>query len=149
LFIFAAQLTFTRIWRCHYAQHPKLRGRKIDGLRDSLVKILSDFNLQKELLKGCTDILTTDVVGLLQKLNRQQKRAISLNPEETFCQQCQSSLTSIGAFLFLSKENLVGCKFPPSPAADVSPCPRLFNSCETERVVWHLPLQPRLLLHMS
>lgn len=78
------------------AQHPKLRGRKIDGLRDSLVKILSDFNLQKELLKGCTDILTTDVVGLLQKLSRQQKRAIAFKPEETFCEQCQSSLTSIG-----------------------------------------------------
>eukprot|EP00058_Branchiostoma_floridae_P023305 XP_002608795.1 hypothetical protein BRAFLDRAFT_125598 [Branchiostoma floridae] len=51
-------------------------GLEIPGLRDSLVKILQDFNLQISLREGCKKILVSDCYTLMSRLNRQQKRGL-------------------------------------------------------------------------
>ncbi|XP_071956402.1 vacuolar protein sorting-associated protein 41 homolog [Antedon mediterranea] len=50
-------------------------GLEIEGLRDSLVKILQDFNLQMSLREGCKRILVSDCFSLMDRLNKVQKRA--------------------------------------------------------------------------
>ncbi|KAH6937838.1 hypothetical protein HPB50_004636 [Hyalomma asiaticum] len=50
----------------------------IPQLRDSLVKIMRDYNLQISLREGCKKILVSDCIGLLQKLHRQQSRGIAI-----------------------------------------------------------------------
>lgn len=68
---------------------------EIPGLRDSLVKILQDYNLQIELRKGCRDILTTDSVMLLRKLNKMQKQGMHQLPGHQ-CLLCHVRIDSIG-----------------------------------------------------
>lgn len=53
-------------------------GVHIERLRDRLVKIISDYNLQMSLREGCNVILTADVVSLEEKLNRGQCRAMKV-----------------------------------------------------------------------
>eukprot|EP01147_Barroeca_monosierra_P010563 gene10563-2687_t len=81
---------------CKIIERSDLRGRVIEGLRDSLVKILSDFNLQIELLKGSTEIMMNDCVDLSLKLHRLRKRAIVVAPESTSCHQCTRTLSTFG-----------------------------------------------------
>ncbi|RMX42402.1 hypothetical protein pdam_00004865, partial [Pocillopora damicornis] len=66
-------------------------GMKIPGLRDSLVKILQDFNLQISLREGCKKILVKDSVSLLQRLSKVQQRGVSVD-DETKCPVCQGAV---------------------------------------------------------
>ncbi|XP_066028938.1 LOW QUALITY PROTEIN: vacuolar protein sorting-associated protein 41 homolog [Pocillopora verrucosa] len=66
-------------------------GMKIPGLRDSLVKILQDFNLQISLREGCKKILVKDSVSLLQRLSKVQQRGVSID-DETKCPVCQGAV---------------------------------------------------------
>ncbi|XP_065186438.1 vacuolar protein sorting-associated protein 41 homolog [Sycon ciliatum] len=58
------------------------KGMEIPQLRDSLVKIMHDFNLQISLREGCDKILEKDCVGLLDRLNRLQRRGISVSDSQ-------------------------------------------------------------------
>eukprot|EP01088_Endostelium_zonatum_P016114 TRINITY_DN4223_c0_g1_i1.p1 TRINITY_DN4223_c0_g1~~TRINITY_DN4223_c0_g1_i1.p1 ORF type:complete len:1005 (-),score=309.56 TRINITY_DN4223_c0_g1_i1:127-3141(-) len=49
---------------------------KIASLRDRLVKIISDYNLQMSLREGCNTILKKDCVDLIERQNRMNKKAI-------------------------------------------------------------------------
>lgn len=51
------------------------KGMVIDGLREKLIKIISDYHLQLSLKEGCEQILKSDVVGLEKRLNKLQRRA--------------------------------------------------------------------------
>ncbi|XP_020616436.1 vacuolar protein sorting-associated protein 41 homolog [Orbicella faveolata] len=66
-------------------------GMKIPGLRDSLVKILQDFNLQISLREGCKKILVKDSVSLLQRLSKVQQKGVSVD-DETKCPVCQGTV---------------------------------------------------------
>ncbi|XP_067021435.1 vacuolar protein sorting-associated protein 41 homolog isoform X2 [Acropora muricata] len=66
-------------------------GMKIPGLRDSLVKILQDFNLQISLREGCKKILVKDSVSLMQRLSKVQQKGVSAD-EETKCPVCQGTV---------------------------------------------------------
>ncbi|XP_076360932.1 vacuolar protein sorting-associated protein light isoform X2 [Tachypleus tridentatus] len=63
------------------------QGMEIPGLRDSLVKILQDYNLQISLREGCKKILVSDCYGLLERLNKQHRRGIVIQ-EDQVCQAC-------------------------------------------------------------
>lgn len=66
-------------------------GMKIPGLRDSLVTILQDFNLQISLREGCKRILVKDSVSLLQRLSKVQQKGVSAD-DETKCPVCQGTV---------------------------------------------------------
>lgn len=66
-------------------------GMEIPGLRDSLVKILQDYNLQISLREGCKKILVSDFVSLFEKLHKQQTRGILIS-EDQVCQACHRKL---------------------------------------------------------
>ncbi|KNC77974.1 hypothetical protein SARC_09577 [Sphaeroforma arctica JP610] len=53
-------------------------GLPIPGLRDSLVKIMQDFNLQVSLREGCQKILIADVLTLMNVLVKQRRRGTRL-----------------------------------------------------------------------
>ena len=97
-------------------------GLKIPGLRDSLVKILQDYNLQVvinlpkriivmvprkvfnncsflqiSLREGCKKILVSDCFGLIEKLTRTQRRGVNVE-EKQMCQACQDKLIVSGMF---------------------------------------------------
>uniref|UniRef100_A0A672T8Y7 Vps41 beta-propeller domain-containing protein n=1 Tax=Sinocyclocheilus grahami TaxID=75366 RepID=A0A672T8Y7_SINGR len=56
--------------------HRIKEGMEIPNLRDSLVKILQDYNLQILLREGCKKILVADSLSLLQRMHRTQKRGV-------------------------------------------------------------------------
>ncbi|XP_077125384.1 vacuolar protein sorting-associated protein 41 homolog isoform X2 [Ranitomeya variabilis] len=56
--------------------HRIKEGMEIPNLRDSLVKILQDYNLQILLREGCKKILVSDSLALLKKMHRTQSRAM-------------------------------------------------------------------------
>uniref|UniRef100_S4RIT6 Vacuolar protein sorting-associated protein 41 homolog n=1 Tax=Petromyzon marinus TaxID=7757 RepID=S4RIT6_PETMA len=66
-------------------------GMEIPHLRDSLVKILHDYNLEISLREGCKKILVADCVALMRRLQKVQRRAIYVE-EENICEVCQSSI---------------------------------------------------------
>ena len=55
------------------------KGMVIQGLREKLIKIISDYHLQMSLKAGCEQILKTDVVGLEKRLNKVQRRATRID----------------------------------------------------------------------
>ena len=55
------------------------KGLEIPGLRNAIVKIMQDYNLQRSLREGCKQILTTDCVTLMERLHREQRRGIQLD----------------------------------------------------------------------
>ncbi|XP_065056613.1 vacuolar protein sorting-associated protein 41 homolog [Rhopilema esculentum] len=63
-------------------------GMKIPGLRDALVKILQDYNLQVALHEGCKSILDKDSVAIMQRLVRVQAHGYSVS-EDAKCEGCQ------------------------------------------------------------
>ncbi|XP_070565310.1 vacuolar protein sorting-associated protein 41 homolog [Ptychodera flava] len=72
----------------------RIRERmEIPGLRDSLVKILQDYNLQISLREGCKKILVSDCFSLMEKLNKIQKRGIRVDDEQS-CPACHGPLTA-------------------------------------------------------
>ncbi|XP_069111688.1 vacuolar protein sorting-associated protein 41 homolog [Argopecten irradians] len=66
-------------------------GMHIPGLRDSLVKILQDYNLQMSLREGCKRILVADSFNLMDRLVKTHKRGISVNSIQT-CHTCQQAI---------------------------------------------------------
>ncbi|XP_048576551.1 vacuolar protein sorting-associated protein 41 homolog isoform X2 [Nematostella vectensis] len=67
------------------------QGMKIPGLRDSLVKILQDYNLQISLREGCKKILVKDSVSLMNRLIKVQQRGACVD-EDIVCQGCRGSV---------------------------------------------------------
>uniref|UniRef100_A0A8C2CQG9 Vacuolar protein sorting-associated protein 41 homolog n=1 Tax=Cyprinus carpio TaxID=7962 RepID=A0A8C2CQG9_CYPCA len=59
--------------------HRIKEGMEIPNLRDSLVKILQDYNLQILLREGCKKILVADSLSLLQRMHRTQKRGVRVD----------------------------------------------------------------------
>uniref|UniRef100_A0A4W5R5Z3 Vacuolar protein sorting-associated protein 41 homolog n=1 Tax=Hucho hucho TaxID=62062 RepID=A0A4W5R5Z3_9TELE len=59
--------------------HRIKEGMEIPNLRDSLVKILQDYNLQILLREGCKKILVADSLSLLQKMQRTQMRGVRVD----------------------------------------------------------------------
>ncbi|PIK53217.1 putative vacuolar protein sorting-associated protein 41-like [Apostichopus japonicus] len=66
-------------------------GMEIPGLRDSLVKILQDYNLQISLRDGCKNILVSDCFSLMDKLNKMQKRGLRVEVSQS-CNFCNSPI---------------------------------------------------------
>ncbi|XP_072029867.1 vacuolar protein sorting-associated protein 41 homolog isoform X2 [Amphiura filiformis] len=66
---------------------------EIPGLRDSLVKILQDYNLQISLREGCKKILVSDCFSLMERLNRIQKKGIRVE-ERQHCDSCHEPILS-------------------------------------------------------
>lgn len=66
-------------------------GMEIPGLRDSLVKILHDYNLQIMLREGCKKILVSDCFSLLKRLNKIQKRGVRV-VDTQLCDCCHQPL---------------------------------------------------------
>ncbi len=67
---------------------------EIPGLRDKLVKILSDYQLHCSLRQGCAAVLRADAVVLSQRLNRLQKKAYRINPLTVVCSLCHLPIVS-------------------------------------------------------
>lgn len=66
-------------------------GLQIPHLRDALVKILRDYNLQISLREGCKKILVSDCITLLNRLNRQHSRAVFVQYDQ-LCLACDRKL---------------------------------------------------------
>ncbi|XP_045167945.2 vacuolar protein sorting-associated protein 41 homolog isoform X2 [Mercenaria mercenaria] len=66
-------------------------GMEIPELRDSLVKILQDYNLQISLREGCKKILVADSFGLMNRLVKTQKKAISVDTSHV-CTVCHERI---------------------------------------------------------
>ncbi|XP_064614137.1 vacuolar protein sorting-associated protein 41 homolog [Liolophura sinensis] len=67
------------------------QGMEIPGLRDSLVKILQDYNLQISLREGCRKILVADSFGLSDKQVKMQRRGICVEGSQ-MCQICHQRI---------------------------------------------------------
>jgi len=65
--------------------------QNIPGLRDSLVKILCDYNLQIHLSAGCKKVFVNDTVSLSKKMKRLGRRGISVD-DRTDCQCCKEPI---------------------------------------------------------
>ena len=68
-------------------------GQKIDGLRDSLVKILCDYKLQIHLNEGCKRVFVNDTVSLSRKMRGLARRGTHVD-EENNCQICKNMVIS-------------------------------------------------------
>ncbi|XP_060680178.1 vacuolar protein sorting-associated protein 41 homolog [Hemiscyllium ocellatum] len=66
-------------------------GMEIPNLRDSLVKILQDYNLQILLREGCKKIIVSDCLTLLKKMHKTQLRGVCVD-EENICESCHSPI---------------------------------------------------------
>ncbi|KAF6748944.1 vacuolar protein sorting 41 [Ephemerocybe angulata] len=66
-------------------------GLEIPGLKDALVKILLDFQLQIELLEGCKNVLEGDCVQLVEGLGRRQSGGFWLSATSK-CPVCSEPL---------------------------------------------------------
>ncbi|CAB3979402.1 vacuolar sorting-associated 41 homolog [Paramuricea clavata] len=64
---------------------------EIPGLRDSLVKILQDYNLQISLREGCKKILVKDSVSLMQRATRTRQKGVAVTELST-CSSCQGNI---------------------------------------------------------
>uniref|UniRef100_A0A8C7L002 Vacuolar protein sorting-associated protein 41 homolog n=1 Tax=Oncorhynchus kisutch TaxID=8019 RepID=A0A8C7L002_ONCKI len=82
--------------------HRIKEGMEIPNLRDSLVKILHDYNLQILLREGCEKILVADSLSLLQKMHRTQMRGVRVDEESI----CESLSTPSSPLLFLTPYGL-------------------------------------------
>ncbi|KAM5156743.1 vacuolar protein sorting-associated protein 41 homolog [Mantella aurantiaca] len=71
--------------------HRIKEGMEIPNLRDSLVKILQDYNLQILLREGCKKILVSDSLLLLKKMHKTQSRAMMVD-EDNICEACLSPI---------------------------------------------------------
>uniref|UniRef100_A0A5F8HDC8 VPS41 subunit of HOPS complex n=1 Tax=Monodelphis domestica TaxID=13616 RepID=A0A5F8HDC8_MONDO len=69
--------------------HRIKEGMEIPNLRDSLVKILQDYNLQILLREGCKKILVADSLSLLKKMHHTQMKGVLVD-EENICESCLS-----------------------------------------------------------
>ena len=67
-------------------------GMQIPNLRDHLVKMMNDHNLQMSLQEGCNTILLTDCVELFTTLYAKRCRAARVD-DDTRCATCQGIIT--------------------------------------------------------
>lgn len=65
------------------------RGMEIIGLRDRLVKIIYDYNLQTTLKEGCTEVLKADCKFLADKLILGLRRGMKVDPHSR-CPTCSA-----------------------------------------------------------
>ncbi|KAH9500097.1 Vacuolar protein sorting-associated protein 41 [Bulinus truncatus] len=84
------------------------RDLEIPGLRDSLVKILQDYNLQLSLRDGCRKILVADSFNLLDRLVKTQKRGIFVDDCQ-LCPVCNQRLT-VSDLRYASNLNVFHCR---------------------------------------
>ncbi|KAI9018076.1 hypothetical protein CLU79DRAFT_761600 [Phycomyces nitens] len=70
---------------------------EIPGLKESLLKILQDYNLQMSLHQGCEKILVSDSVFLADRMYKTQKRGIKCDPEEMLCNICEETVFDDGS----------------------------------------------------
>ncbi|KAJ3144786.1 Vacuolar protein sorting-associated protein 41 [Geranomyces variabilis] len=66
-------------------------GLEIVGLKDALIKIMTEYGIQLSLRKGCEKILVSDTVELLETLYRAQRRGLIL-PADVACSICSLPL---------------------------------------------------------
>eukprot|EP01104_Vermistella_antarctica_P020689 TRINITY_DN896_c0_g1_i3.p1 TRINITY_DN896_c0_g1~~TRINITY_DN896_c0_g1_i3.p1 ORF type:complete len:938 (+),score=181.35 TRINITY_DN896_c0_g1_i3:205-3018(+) len=66
-------------------------GMEISGLRDRLVKIISDYNLQMSLREGCNTILKADCVDLIERLYTGQRHACRIDETTAKCAVCEGN----------------------------------------------------------
>ncbi|KAJ3057973.1 Vacuolar protein sorting-associated protein 41, partial [Quaeritorhiza haematococci] len=71
-------------------------GLEIPGLRDALIKIMSDNGIQMSLREGCEKILISDTVELLEQLYKAQKRGLEFSAEFSTCSVCEGLLAHDG-----------------------------------------------------
>eukprot|EP00794_Sanderia_malayensis_P011371 gene11371-12556_t len=64
---------------------------EIPGLRDSLVKILQDYNLQVALHEGCKKILDKDSIDIMQKQLKLQTKGYCVS-DDAKCEGCHGSI---------------------------------------------------------
>jgi hypothetical protein len=71
-------------------------GMRVPGLRDKLVKIISDYTMQLQLRESCNLVLKADCFELLKKLCYQQRRAMRVvtNPSEIALRQRLQNVAS-------------------------------------------------------
>lgn len=67
------------------------KDEKIPGLKNSLVKMLRDYNLQVSVQEGCKKILVSDYFNLHNKLVKSQQKGISVS-SENMCGACHRSI---------------------------------------------------------
>lgn len=68
-------------------------GQKIDGLRDSLVKILGDYKLQIHLNEGYKRVFVNDTVSLSRKMRALARKGTHID-ERNNCQKCKNMVIS-------------------------------------------------------
>ncbi|XP_059151993.1 vacuolar protein sorting-associated protein 41 homolog isoform X2 [Physella acuta] len=84
------------------------KDMEIPGLRDSLVKILQDYNLQLSLRDGCRKILVADSFNLLERLVKTQRRGVFVDGSQ-LCPVCNQRLT-VNDLRFASNLNVFHCR---------------------------------------
>jgi len=84
------------------------KGMEIPELRDSLVKILQDYNLQLSLRDGCRKILVADSFNLMERLVKTQKRAVFVDGCQ-LCTVCNQRLT-VNDLRFASNLIVFNCR---------------------------------------
>uniref|UniRef100_H3AZP1 Vacuolar protein sorting-associated protein 41 homolog n=2 Tax=Latimeria chalumnae TaxID=7897 RepID=H3AZP1_LATCH len=110
-------------------------GMEIPNLRDSLVKILQDYNLQIMLREGCKKILVADSLSLLQKMHRTQMKAVRVD-EENICESCHGHILPSDAAKSFSVvvfhcRHMFHKECVPSPSA--MPSVKFCNICTAKR----------------
>lgn len=70
-------------------------GLEIPGLKDALIKILQDFNLQISLLEGCQTILHSDCTDLARRLQKNQTGGFFGSGEYATCIVADYGMTRI------------------------------------------------------
>ncbi|XP_049953703.1 vacuolar protein sorting-associated protein 41 homolog isoform X1 [Schistocerca serialis cubense] len=66
-------------------------GMEIPGLKNSLVKMMKDYNLQVSVQEGCKKIIVSDYFSLHKKLVRSQDKGISVDDEQV-CGACHGKI---------------------------------------------------------
>lgn len=66
-------------------------GQDIPGLKNSIIKMLSNYSLQVSIQEGCNKILVTDYFNLHEKLVKHQQEALFISDEIT-CERCSRSI---------------------------------------------------------
>ena len=69
-------------------------GMRVPGLRDKLVKIISDYTMQLQLRESCNLVLKADCFELLKKLCYQQRRAMRVVADPSELQTLRSMSSS-------------------------------------------------------
>uniref|UniRef100_A0AAR2L1P8 Vacuolar protein sorting-associated protein 41 homolog n=1 Tax=Pygocentrus nattereri TaxID=42514 RepID=A0AAR2L1P8_PYGNA len=105
--------------------HRIKEGMEIPNLRDSLVKILQDYNLQILLREGCKKILVADSLSLLHKMHRTQMRGVRVDGKA----HC-SVVTTVWEFSVVSssESDQIGCR------SDVILTVSVFCLCQSKNV---------------